>query len=103
MLGRASGLGARMSSMVLFILPAHRSNHRLNKRLFVSTDSGFLIKVSIGSSPVPSLCGNPAVHAAEDVLGGLAKRDKEPRESRSQICLHILCLGFILQRTPDEA
>src|SRR5213592_4362115 len=102
MRGRADGLGARISSIVLRIALAHRPNHALDEGNLVLRDAVLLVQGGIGPLPIPSLYGHPPVHAAESVLGGLAKRYEEPRKSRSQIRLDTLCLDLRSQRTGDE-
>src|SRR5947208_16178236 len=102
MCGRADGLGARSSSIVLLIVLAHRPNHALDERDLILGDAVLLVERGIGPAPIPWLYGNPPVHAAENVLGGLAKRHEEPRKPRSQIRRDTLCLDLRSQRSRHE-
>src|SRR6267142_653445 len=99
MRGRADGLGARISSIGLRITLAQRPNHALDERNLVLRNGVLLVHGSIGPGPIPSLYGHPPVHAAENVLGRLAKGYKKPRKSRSQIRCDTLCLDLRIQRT----
>ena len=58
--------------MVLLITLAHRTDDAVDERDLVLRDAVFLVEVRIGPGPIPPLYGDPAVHAAKDVLGRLS-------------------------------
>src|SRR5690606_28644192 len=90
MRGRASGLGARISSMALLIGLAHGADHGFDEGLLFSSDAVFLVEFGIGPVMIPWLYRNPTVHASEYILRWLAKRYEKASEPRMQIRLDTL-------------
>ena len=73
MRGRASGFGARISSMVLLIALAHRPDHAIDERDLVLVDAVLFVEQLVGPSPVPRLLWNPRVGRTQCVLRYLSQ------------------------------
>src|SRR3989338_6633204 len=97
MRGLASGLGARISSMVLFIVAlveVHRSDLRLNVCLLFSRDAIFREKIFIRPDAVPCLHRHPDISGVRRILSNLSQRDEESEKSRLVIRLETVgCLA----------
>src|ERR1035437_5255051 len=88
MRGLASGLGARISSMVLFIVAlveVHRSDLRLDVCLLLERDAIFREKSFIRPGAVPCLHWHPDVSGMRRILSNLSQRDEEPEKPRRVI------------------
>src|SRR4051812_6371993 len=93
MRGRASGFGARISSMVLLIVAfckVHLTDLRLNVCLLFFCDAIFRVKSFIRPSAVPCLHRHPDVSGVRRVLSNLSHGDEESEKSRRVIRLETL-------------
>src|SRR6266436_7071219 len=94
MRGRASGLGARISSMVLLIALGHRTNHFLNECDLVRCKFVLLVEISVGPLAIPRLLRNPSVNRLSRMLRDLAEREKKSEESGPCVALDGSCFRF---------
>src|SRR3954469_25410697 len=95
MRGRASGLGARISSMVgLLITLDHRTDHLFDKRDLLDCKLVFLIESGVSPRAIPSLLRNPCINRLSRMLSDLAEREEKPEKSGSCVARDGLCFGF---------
>src|ERR1700682_2438100 len=89
MRGRTSGLGARISSMVLFILRGSAEVHRADKLLYerdlTTGDAIFRVEVLVRPPPRPLLGWHKGVDLARCVLGWLMQKNQETSQSTGEV------------------
>ena len=89
MRGRASGLGARISSIDLVILggsaEVHRADNLLDERDLASGDAIFRVEVLVRPPPCPLLGWHERVDLARCVLGWLVQKNEEASQPTGEV------------------
>src|ERR1017187_7830043 len=102
MRGRASGLGARISSILLLIVLAHRSNHALDECDLVLRDAVLRVEQIVSPSPVPRLLWHPCVSGSQGVLGDLPQRYEKTEQPSPIVAGETLSCPLCLERRYGE-
>src|SRR6266849_6641744 len=104
MRGRASGLGARISSIALVILggtaEVHRADNLLHERDLAGGDAIFRVEDLVHPLPRPLLGWYEGVDLARCVLGWLVQKDQEARQPTGEVGQGTFCLTLRVER-PD--
>src|SRR5882672_3558389 len=101
MRGRASGFGARISSIVLLITLAHRTNHAVKERDFLLSDAVLLVENLVGPVSIHRKPGNEGKAFAVQVLRVRSQRDEEAHELRTKIGTKIPSLRLTAEPTDN--
>src|SRR5665213_571109 len=101
MRSRASGLGARISSMVLGIILSDGTHHRFDECDLVGAQSILFVKLLIRPSTIHFDIGDESEPLTVEVMSVSAQPDEEPDELRPKIAGEIGCLGFRLKSIGD--
>src|SRR5439155_12429031 len=106
MRGRASGLGARISSIDLVILggsaEVHRADNLLDERYLASGDAIFRVEVLVRPSPRPLLGWHEGVDLACYVLGWLVQENQETSQSTGAVGQDAFSLILRIERTDAQ-
>src|SRR5262245_34151274 len=102
MRSRASGLGARISSMVLLIALGHRTDHTVDELDFALRDPIFLVESLIGPVLIPVLLRNPAIDTFHGVLTYLPQRHDESDKRGLQVAGNNLRLFLGFKRPGND-
>src|SRR6266403_2145486 len=105
MRGRASGLGARISSNVLLIVvrrclvgrvasEVHRADYLLDEGYLTRGEGIFRVEVRVRPPPRPVLGWHKGVDLARDVLGWLVQKYEEARQPTAEVGQNALGLGL---------
>src|SRR3989338_3225489 len=102
MRGRASGLGARISSMGLVIILAHRSDHAFDECNFVLGDAVLRVNKFVSPSPVPRLLWHPCVSRSKGILSDFSERYEKAEQASPIVAGEALRCPLRLERCHDK-
>src|SRR2546423_12915890 len=102
MRGRATGFGARISSMGLLIALAHRTNHAVDERDLVLCDAVLLVEHPVRPVAIHRQIGYELEPLVIEMLGVLTKRHEKANETSSQVAREPLGCGLGLEAIDDQ-
>src|SRR5713101_5736067 len=106
MRGRASGLGTRISSMVLLIrdisAEVHRANNLFDERDLTSGEAVLCVEVLVGPPLRPLLNWHERVDLASNVLGRLVQKNQEASQPAGEVGRDAFSVTLRVERANAE-